>query len=55
MAESEGIQAVVNQVVVQVMTAVMMALRDTDVGPRILANTAKERHGILALQKPSFI
>ena len=34
MAESEGIQAIVNLAAIQVVTAVMMVLRDTDVGPQ---------------------
>ena len=33
MAESEDIQAMVNQADVQVVTAVMMALGDVNVGP----------------------
>ena len=33
MAESESIQAIVNQAAVQEAIAVMMALRDADVGP----------------------
>ena len=33
MSESEGIQAIVNQAVAQVVTAVRMALKDTNVGP----------------------
>ena len=33
MAESEGIQKVVNQAAIQAATAVKMALRGTDVGP----------------------
>ena len=33
MAESEGVKEIVNQVAVQVATAVMMAFSDTDVGP----------------------
>ena len=32
MAESEGIQAIVNQVAIQAVTAVMMVLRNTDMG-----------------------
>ena len=33
MAESEGIQVIVNQVAIQAATAMMMALRETDMGP----------------------
>ena len=33
MKESEGNQAILNQVAIQVVTAVMMALRDADVRP----------------------
>ena len=33
MAESEGIQEKVNQAAVQAVIAVIMVLRDTDVGP----------------------
>ena len=33
MATSEGIQEIVNQVAVQAVTAVIMVLRDADVGP----------------------
>ena len=33
MAESEGIQAIVNQATIQALTAVMMLLRDADGTP----------------------
>ena len=33
MAESEGIKEIVNQVAIQAVTTVMMALKDVDVGP----------------------
>ena len=42
MAESEGIQEVVNQAAIQAATVVMMALRGVDVGP-LLAPTANLR------------
>ena len=58
MAESEGIQAMVNQAAVQAAMMVMITLRDADLGPRPPANTAiprePQRHGRLALEKPSF-
>ena len=60
MVESEDIQAIVNQVAVKAVTAVMVALRDTDAGPRTATNTAslrelpRQRHGTPALEKPSF-
>ena len=40
MAESDGIQIIVNQVAMQVMTAVMMVLRDTNAGlwPVVIAS-----------------
>ena len=44
-AESEGIKAIVSQVAIQAATAVMMMLRDTDVGPQAAINTtASESH-----------
>ena len=43
MVESELIQSIVNHVVVQAATVVMMALRDTDGGPRSAAITASPR------------
>ena len=42
MAESEGIQAIVNQVAIQAVTAVMMALRDADAGPQTATKPAQE-------------
>ena len=59
MAESEGIQAIVNKVAIQAVTAIMMELRDTDVGPwsattAIPRELQRQRHGRLALEKPSF-
>ena len=59
MAESEGIQEVVNQAAIQAATTVMMALIGMGVGPN-LAPTAKlrepqqQRCGGPALEKPSF-
>ena len=59
MAESEGIQEVVNQRVVQAATAVMITLRGVDMEP-YLAQTASLRqpqqqmHGEPALEKPSY-
>ena len=54
MAESEGIQAVVKQAAIQVVTLVMMALTDADVGPQP-ATTAMprepQRHDWPALEK----
>ena len=35
MAESEGIQEIVNQTAIQAVTALMMALQDVDEGPQI--------------------
>ena len=57
MEESKVIHSTVNQVAIQVATAVMMALRDTDVGSRSAANIAslrepqKQRHGGPAPEK----
>ena len=58
MAESDGIQEVVKQAAIQA-AVVIMLLRGVDAGP-YLAPTAKlrepqqQRHGGLALEKPSF-
>ena len=54
MAESEGIQTLTNQAEVQVVTSVMIALRDRDVGsqPATTANLRvplRQRHGGPAL------
>ena len=59
MAEFEGIQTIVNQVVIQAATAVMMALIDADVGPHpatmvSLREPQRQRHDGPALEKPSF-
>ena len=58
MTESEGIQAIVNQVAVQVVTTMMMVVKDAEVGPRPTTNTTSprqpQRHGRPALEKPSF-
>ena len=43
MAESEGIQAILNQIAIQAVTAVLMVLRDTNAWPRTAANTASLR------------
>ena len=56
MAESEGTQAIVNQVAIQEATAVMMVFRDADIGPRTTAYTAslrkplRQTHGRPALE-----
>ena len=56
MADSEGIQAVVNQAVIQAATATVIALREADAGPRSGANTASprdvhtQRHGRATLK-----
>ena len=42
MAESEGIQEIVNQAAIQMVTSVIMTLRDADAGPK-LAPTASPR------------
>ena len=53
-------QSIANQVAVKAATAVMMILRDGDVGPRSAINTAsprepqRQRHSGPTLEKPSF-
>ena len=61
MAEFEGIEAVVNQATIKVTTAVMMAIKDADVGPQPATKASprepqreRERHGTPALGKSSF-
>ena len=59
MGESEGIQEVVNQAAIQVATVVMMTLRGVAAGPYLaqaanLREPQQQRHGRLALIKPSF-
>ena len=60
MAESEGIQVIVNQVAIQTATAAVMELREEDTGPRPGAITMSQReihrarHGGPAVKKPSF-
>ena len=57
MEESEGIQAMVNQIAIQ---AAIVMQRDADEGPISAANAAslseppRQRHGRPALEKPSF-
>ena len=60
MAESQAMQSIINNAIVQAATAVMMAIRHADVGPRSAVNTAnprehqRQRYGGPALEKPSF-
>ena len=59
MAEYEGIQVIVYQAAIQVVTAVMMVLRDTDAGPwpsatASLRESKRQIHSGLAIEKPSF-
>ena len=59
MAKSEGIQEIVNQVAIQAVTTVMVALKDIDVGlqPATTASTTElqmQWHGRPALEKFSF-
>ena len=42
MAGSEGIQVIVNRLAIQAATAVIMVLRDADVGPWPTATTSLE-------------
>ena len=43
MDNSEGIQAIVNYVTIQAATAVLMALRDVDVGSKPAITTGSQR------------
>ena len=59
MAESDGIQEIVNKAAIQVATAVMMVLRDADSGTQpattaSLREPQRQRNGTPALEKPSF-
>ena len=59
MAESDNIKEVINQVVVQVAMAVMMALRDTEAGPHLSTavshrQSKKKRYGGPVLVKLVF-
>ena len=59
MAEPEGMQALVNPAVIQVVKAVMMVLRDADVGPQPATTASprrpqRQRYGGSALKKVSF-
>ena len=58
MAESEGINEIVNQVAIQTATALMIALRDMDVGPQPTHNTSqrepqRQKHSRQVLEKTS--
>ena len=56
MAGSEGIQAIVYQAAIKVATAVMMGLKDADVGPWPAAAAGPrelQRHDRPALERPS--
>ena len=58
MAESEGIKEAVNQVAIQVATAVMMALRYAKARPQLTIvvsiESQRQKHSRLVLVKPAF-
>ena len=59
MLESEGSQEILNQVLIQALTAARMLLWDADVALQLSPTECqrerqRQRHGWLALEKPSF-
>ena len=59
MVESKAMQSIVYKAAIPAGTAMMMAIRDADAGPRSAANKSsigghqRQRHGGPALEKPA--